>query len=126
MKDKKKKKIKICKCSECGRKFEMPEEFSGTILCEDCDGFMNPLSKIPSKIKSWLASLAYKYLEEQIMDIMAEEGEREYERGARKAGYTKKNINEYYSDKEMERERSIFDAGVERGLEEAEKLIRRF
>ena len=49
--DKKKKKIQICKCSECGRKFEMPEEFSGTILCEDCDGFMNPLSKMPSKIK---------------------------------------------------------------------------
>src|SRR3990167_5002089 len=64
-KDKKKKKIQICKCSECGRKFEMPEEFSGTILCEDCDGFMNPLPKMPGKIKEELTTfilLAEEYL----------------------------------------------------------------
>ncbi len=33
--------MKIVKCRKCHAEFQMPDNFSGTILCEDCDPFMN-------------------------------------------------------------------------------------
>lgn len=33
--------MKKCKCRKCHREFDMPDDFIGTILCEDCDPFMN-------------------------------------------------------------------------------------
>lgn len=30
----------ISKCSKCGRSFAMSKDFTGTIICEDCDPFM--------------------------------------------------------------------------------------
>jgi len=38
--------MKICKCVKCKREFEMEDNFMGTILCEDCDPFMNEQSMI--------------------------------------------------------------------------------
>ena len=40
-----KKDIQICKCSKCGYKFEMPINFMGRILCENCDPFMTNQNK---------------------------------------------------------------------------------
>ena len=34
--------MKIEKCCKCMREFEMPDSFIGSILCENCDPFMNP------------------------------------------------------------------------------------
>lgn len=34
--------MKICKCVKCKKEFSMNDNFMGTILCEDCDPFMNP------------------------------------------------------------------------------------
>jgi len=32
-------------CVSCGREYQMPKGFMGTILCEDCDPFMNGTMK---------------------------------------------------------------------------------
>lgn len=34
--------MKICKCRKCGTAFEMPDDYRGSILCEECDPAMNP------------------------------------------------------------------------------------
>lgn len=32
--------MKVVGCSKCINNFEMPDDFVGTIVCEDCDPFM--------------------------------------------------------------------------------------
>ena len=49
--------MKICKCSKCGESFNVSDNFMGTILCEDCDPFMQDVRGDAGKYQDKISAI---------------------------------------------------------------------
>lgn len=85
--------IKTIQCTGCKRPYIMPDEFIGSILCEDCDPAMNPISKEDArKIRNYFGENDKTVFEHWAYDILNKKLKGNIEKEIESIGINESNL----------------------------------